>query len=200
MWNALSSGFAVSISLIFAIGAQNAFVLRQGLRGDHVLAVVLACAISDAILITIGVAGFSSLTEHLPRLAPVMRVLAAIMLVIYGGLNLRSAWRGGGRLLAAEGPPPPLWRTVTICLALTWLNPHVYLDTVLLVGSVSLSFDPHRLAFGIGAVAASFTFFFALGFGAGALRPVFAKPAAWRVLDVATGLLMWGIAVAVLRM
>lgn len=200
MWNALTSGFAVSISLIFAIGAQNAFVLRQGLRGNHVLAVVLVCALSDAVLISVGVAGFSTLTEQLPGLTPIMQVLAVAMLALYGALNLRSAWRGGGRLLAAEGPPPALWRTVAICLALTWLNPHVYLDTVLLVGSLSLGFDPHRLAFGIGAVSASFVFFFTLGFGAAVLRPLFARPAAWRVLDAATGLLMWGIAIAVLRM
>lgn len=199
MMNAMTTGFAVSLSLILAIGAQNAFVLRQGLRGEHVLIVVLACAISDAVLISVGVAGFSALSDTLPRLAPVMRVLAAVVLGIYGAMNLRAAWTGGSSLSAAEGAGQGAWRTLMICLALTWLNPHVYLDTVLLIGSVSVGFDGARPAFALGAIAASFGFFFALGYGARLLRPLFARPVAWRILDAVMGLVMWGIALAILR-
>lgn len=192
------TGFSLGFSLILAIGAQNAFVLRQGIRRAHVLAVVLTCAISDAILITLGVAGFGAISEAAPRVADVMRWLGAAFLFVYGVLAFRSALRGTGALKvegAAEGSRAA---AILTCLALTWLNPHVYLDTVVLLGSVAAQYDGARLAFGAGAVTASFVFFFSLGYGARLLAPIFARPAAWRVLDVGIGIVMWSIAAALL--
>jgi L-lysine exporter family protein LysE/ArgO len=192
--SAFAAGFALGFSLILAIGAQNAFVLRQGLRGEHVLAVCLACAVSDAILISAGVAGMGVLAAQAPGLAEVLRWGGVVFLVIYGGLAARSAWRGGAQLEAADTAARGLGVTVATCLALTWLNPHVYLDTVVLLGSVAARWPGERLAFGAGAVAASFAFFFTLGYGARTLRPVFAAPAAWRLLDLGVAGVMWAIA------
>jgi L-lysine exporter family protein LysE/ArgO len=189
-----AAGFALGFSLILAIGAQNAFVLRQGLRGEHVLAVCLACALSDAALIAAGVGGFGAITRLAPWTAALMRWGGVAFLTVYGALSFRAALRGGESLEAAGGPARGLGPTLATCLALTWLNPHVYLDTVVLLGSVAVEWVGRRLQFGLGAVAASFTFFFALGYGARFLRPVFARPLAWRTLDVAVGCLMWLIA------
>ena len=188
------AGFSLGLSLILAIGAQNAFVLRQGLLGRHVGAVCLACALSDALLIAAGVAGFGWLVEAAPWVEPVFRWGGVAFLVAYGAMAFRSAWRGGGALRAAEGAGAGLRATVATGLALTWLNPHVYLDTVVLLGSVAAAQEGSRWAFGAGAVTASFVFFFALGYGARLLRPVFARPGAWRALDVGVGLVMWAIA------
>ena len=188
------AGFSLGLSLILAIGAQNAFVLRQGLVGRHVGAVCLTCAASDAVLIAAGVAGFGWLVEAAPWVEPAFRWGGVAFLAAYGALAFRSAWRGGGALRAAEGAGAGLGATVATCLALTWLNPHVYLDTVVLLGSVAASQEGSRLAFGAGAVTASFAFFFALGYGARALRPVFARPGAWRALDAGVGVVMWAIA------
>ncbi len=195
---AAAAGFALGLSLIVAIGAQNAFVLRQGLRRAHVLPVVLVCALSDAVLIVAGVTGFGLLAAQLPGLETAMRWLGAAFLTCYGARTLLSAWRGGGALRAEEAPGNgTLRRAVLTCLALTWLNPHVYLDTVMLLGAVSAQY-PDRLAVGAGAVTASVIFFFALGFGARLLAPVFARPVAWRVLDLGIGLTMWAIALKLL--
>ena len=191
------SGFALGLSLILAIGAQNAFVLRQGLRRAHVFAVSLTCALSDAILIAAGVAGFGWLIEAAPWVAPVFTFGGAAFLLAYGVMALRSAWRGGQSLEAADKKGGDLRRVVLTGLALTWLNPHVYLDTVVLLGSVSSQSDS-PLRFGAGAVLASFVFFFTLGYGARLLSPVFARPRAWRVLDVVVGLTMWALAVKLL--
>ena len=190
---AWAAGFGLGLSLILAIGAQNAFVLRQGLRREHVLAVVLTCAISDAILIVAGVAGFGALAEAMPGLETVMRWAGAAFLLAYGARAFRAAWRGGATL-QAEGGAGSLGRVLLTCLALTWLNPHVYLDTVVLLGAVSAQY--HALSFGAGAVTASFVFFFSLGYGARALAPLFARPSAWRLLDVAVGSVMWVLAAA----
>lgn len=194
---AILAGFALSFSLILAIGAQNAFVLRQGLRGAHVLPVVLACAVSDAVLIAAGVAGFGALAEAVPLFETVMRWGGAVFLIWYGARNFMAAWAGGQTLEAASDSTQSLRAAVMTCLALTWLNPHVYLDTVVLIGSISAQYD-NRLAFGIGAVSASFVFFFALGYGARALRPLFTSARAWQVLDVIVGLTMWAIAAKLL--
>ncbi|MGY3439311.1 MULTISPECIES: LysE/ArgO family amino acid transporter [unclassified Marinovum] len=194
---ALLAGFALSFSLILAIGAQNAFVLRQGLRGAHVLPVVLACAVSDAVLIAAGVAGFGALAEAVPLFETVMRWGGAVFLIWYGARNFKAALAGGQALTGAGDSTQSLRAAVLTCLALTWLNPHVYLDTVVLIGSISAQYD-NRLAFGIGAVSASFVFFFALGYGARALRPLFASARAWQVLDVIVGLTMWAIAAKLL--
>lgn len=188
----LFAGFALGFSLILAIGAQNAFVLRQGLRRAHVLPVVLVCAVSDAVLIAAGVAGFGALAEAVPGLETFMRIFGAAFLVWYGARTLRQAWKGGGTLEAGAGAQS-LRDALLTCLALTWLNPHVYLDTVVLLGSVSAQY-PDRTAFALGAMTASFSFFFALGYGARALAPLFARPRAWQVLDVLVALVMWAIA------
>lgn len=195
MHPSLLSGFVLGFSLILAIGAQNAFVLRQGLRRQHVLPIVLTCAASDALLIAAGVLGFGTLAVQLPWFEPVMRFGGAAFLLWYGTRSMIAAWKGGEALLSEEGEiaERALWPVLATVLALTWLNPHVYLDTVVLLGSIS-SQDPDPLVFGIGAVIASFTFFFSLGYGASLLAPVFARPRAWQVLDVIVGLTMWAIA------
>jgi L-lysine exporter family protein LysE/ArgO len=194
MTAAFLPGFALGLSLILAIGAQNAFVLRQGLRREHVFAVCLACALSDAMLIGAGVAGFGWLAEAAPWIQPVFRWGGAAFLFAYGALSFRRALRGGGALRAAGEDVPSLRATILTCLALTWLNPHVYLDTLVLIGSVSTEFPGQEVAFAAGAMLASFVFFFSLGYGARLLAPVFARPGAWRILDAGVGVLMWAIA------
>ena len=195
--NAALAGFALGFSLILAIGAQNAFVLRQGLRRAHVFWTCLVCALSDAVLIALGVAGFGALAEGWPWFAVAMRWGGAAFLIWYGARSLRAALAGGAALRAARDEATSLRRTLLTVLAFTWLNPHVYLDTVVLIGSISAQYA-ERLAFGLGAVLASFTFFFGLGYGARLLAPVFARPAAWRVLDAVIGLTMWAIAASLL--
>lgn len=187
------AGFALGFSLILAIGAQNAFVLRQGLKGAHVPAVALTCALSDALLIAAGVAGFGALAEAVPLFETVMRWGGAGFLVWYGARHFLAAVRGGAALKDRGDTTQSLRAAVMTCLALTWLNPHVYLDTVVLIGSISAQYD-NRLAFGLGAMSASFVFFFSLGYGARALRPLFTSVRAWQVLDVIVGLTMWAIA------
>lgn len=190
-------GFLLSLSLILAIGAQNAFVLRQGVRREHVLWVCLTCAVSDALLITAGVAGFGTLAEAVPWLETVMRYGGAAFLVVYGAQNALSALRGASAMDAAGTPPQSLRKTLLTLLALTWLNPHVYLDTLVLIGSISAQY-PDKMAFGAGAVLASFVFFFALGYGARLLQPVFARPLSWRILDAGIALVMWAIAASLI--
>lgn len=187
-------GFLLGFSLILAIGAQNAFVLRQGLRGEHVLAVCLTCALSDAALIALGVAAFARIDAAFPAVAPLMRYGGAAFLFVYGALAFRAALRSGAALDPATGAAGSLGATLATCLALTWANPHVWLDTVVLVGSVAASHGADRLAFGAGAMTASFVFFFGLGYGARLLRPFFARPEAWRALETGIGAVMWAIA------
>jgi L-lysine exporter family protein LysE/ArgO len=193
------TGMLMSLSLIVAIGAQNAFVLRQGLRGEHVLTVCLACAISDSILITVGVTSFRTISDWLPWLEPTMRYLGAAFLIWYGVKSLRSALQSN-EALAVSSPVAMtgLFRTLIACLAITWLNPHVYLDTVVLLGTISTQFPDSRGSFAIGAIFGSFAFFFALGYGAIRLRPVFERPAAWRILETLIALVMWIIAFSLL--
>jgi L-lysine exporter family protein LysE/ArgO len=187
------SGFALGYSLILAIGAQNAFVLRQGLRREHVFAVCLTCAVSDAVLIAAGVAGFGALVRAAPWVEPLMRYGGAAFLIVYGALSLRRAFSETETLAAASGGPSRLGPVLLAVLGFTWLNPHVYLDTLVMVGSISSQYD-NRLAFGLGATAASFTFFFGLGYGARLLAPLFGRPGAWRTLEFASGLVMWVLA------
>lgn len=191
------AGFALGFSLILAIGAQNAFVLRQGLRRSHVFVVCLTCAISDAILIAAGVAGFGALASAVPWFETVMRLGGAVFLFWYGLANFRSAWRGGAAIdLEGQGTQSMMSAVMTL-LALTWLNPHVYLDTVVLIGAISAQY-PSRLMFAVGAMLSSFVFFFSLGYGARLLRPLFVNPRAWQVLDVIIGLTMWVIALSLI--
>lgn len=193
------AGFALGFSLILAIGAQNAYVLRQGLRREHVFWICLTCAVSDALLITAGVAGFGSLATYVPWFEPVMRYGGAAFLIVYGAMNLRSAWLGGSALVTTNGSSSGLGASLLTVLAFTWLNPHVYLDTVVLIGSISAQY-PDRLLFGLGAVTSSFVFFFTLGYGARLLAPLFARARAWQILDILIGLVMWSIAIKLLIM
>lgn len=187
-------GYLVALSLILAIGAQNAFVLRQGLRREHVGAVVAVCAISDAVLIAAGVAGFGSLSAAVPWFGEAMRWLGVMFLLVYGGLRFRAAARGGEALRPSEAGVASLRSVLGTCLLLTWANPHVYLDTVVLIGSISAQHAPHQGVFGVAAACASLSFFSALGFGARLLAPVFARPSAWVWLEVGVGVTMWLIA------
>lgn len=192
------TGLTMGLTLIVAIGAQNAFVLRQGLRGEHVFAVVLTCALSDAVLITVGVTAFRHVTAILPALEPAMRYAGAAFLFWYGAKSLQSALGPANALVAASGTGATLSTTLATCLALTWLNPHVYLDTVVLLGTISTQFPGSQQAFWAGAVTSSFLFFFSLGYGARWLRPVFANPQAWRILEGVIALTMWLIAIKLL--
>ncbi|WP_172292649.1 LysE/ArgO family amino acid transporter [Pseudoruegeria sp. HB172150] len=193
-WTAAATGFLTGFSLILAIGAQNAFVLRQGLRRAHVFAVCLTCGLSDAVLIAAGVAGFAAAEAAVPGIAPLMRWGGVAFLLVYGALSFRRAAGPAEALAPAAAGEGSLAKALATCLALTWLNPHVYLDTVVLLGSLSAQYEGARLAFGLGATVASFCFFFGLGYGARLLTPVFARPSSWRALEVAVGLTMWAIA------
>lgn len=185
----------VGLSLIIAIGAQNAFVLRQGLRNEHVFAISLACAASDAILIALGVAGFGKIIALAPWLDPVMRYGGAAFLIWYGAISLRSALRSTGALaVGATTEKRDLRATLLTCLAFTWLNPHVYLDTVVLIRSISTQFPGFETSFAAGAMSGSFLFFFSLGYGAIWLKPLFAKPSSWRILEGIIAIVMWAIA------
>ncbi|MFH8369637.1 LysE/ArgO family amino acid transporter [Streptomyces sp. NPDC018031] len=179
------AGFGTGLSLIVAIGAQNAFVLRQGARRHAVLAVVGICAVSDAVLITLGVAGVGSVVTAWPAAVTAVGLAGGAFLICYGALAARRVLRpAAGAALTAQGAAAGSVRgAVLTCLAMTWLNPHVYLDTVLLIGSVASHHGSLRWAFGIGAVLASLVWFASLGYGARLLGGLLARPGAWRVLD-----------------
>lgn len=187
------AGLGMGLSLIMAIGAQNAFVLRQGLVRRHVLPVVLFCAVSDGALIALGVAGMGRAGLHLPWLFDAMRWGGALFLLAYGAFAFRRAWRGGAALMPGEGQAATLGRSLATVAALTWLNPHVWLDTVVLLGSISMQY-PQPWLFGAGAICGSFLFFFTLGYGARLLAPLFRRPVAWRWLELGVGSVMWAIA------
>jgi L-lysine exporter family protein LysE/ArgO len=190
-------GFLTCMTLIVAIGAQNAFVLRQGIRREHVLAVVAVCAASDLALIAAGVAGFGALIAAYPDVVTVTKLGGASFLIGYGLLAARRAWRPTG-LTPSDSTPARLIGVVLTCLALTWLNPHVYLDTVVLLGALANEYHGGRWLFGVGAVAASIVWFTTLGFGAGRLHGLFAKPVAWRVLDGLIAAMMIALGIALL--
>jgi L-lysine exporter family protein LysE/ArgO len=194
MIGAAVTGFLTGLSLIAAIGAQNAFVLRQGLRREHVGWVVAVCAGSDAVLIAAGVAGFGAVAARVPWLPDAALWLGVAFLVAYGMMRMAAAWRGGAALAPGTGAPVPLRRALAACLLFTWANPHVYLDTLVLIGGLAASVAPHQAAYAGGAMAASAVFFAALGFGARALAPLFASARAWRWLDAGVGVLMLALA------
>ncbi|MFD6095089.1 LysE/ArgO family amino acid transporter [Nocardiopsis flavescens] len=193
-------GLGTGLALIIAIGAQNAFVLRLGIAGRTatVLPVVLVCSLSDALLIVLGVLGVGAVIAAAPALVTVVRVLGAGFLLVYGALAARRALRPGGEALeAGPGAGEVLGRGAAVATAvvLTWLNPHVYLDTVLFLGSLANQYEGARWWWAAGAVTASFLWFFSLGFGARLLRPVFARPGAWRVLDGVIAVVMLALGV-----
>ena len=192
--NTFLYGFSLGFSLILAIGAQNAFVLKQGLRGEHVFLVSLICALSDAVLILIGVSGFHLLVSSFPELVKIARYGGAIFLFTYGLLSFRTAWQSKHTLTPAEMQSASWVNSALTCFAFTWLNPHVYLDTVVLIGSVSSQFSDEIEYFAAGATSASFVFFFSLGYGARLLRPIFARPRSWQILEIFVGIIMWAIA------
>lgn len=192
------AGFTLGFSLILAIGSQNAFVLRQGLRREHVFWVCLACAVSDALLILAGVYGMAALTNAVPWFATAMRYGGALFLFVYGAISFRSSLRGGQALAPKSDQAKSPKIAIATALALAWLNPHVYLDTVVLLGSVAAQYGDQRLLFGLGAIVASFVFFFSLGFGARLFAPLFARPRAWQVLDFIIGCIMWSIALSLI--
>ncbi|MFG1907272.1 LysE/ArgO family amino acid transporter [Kribbella sp. NPDC048928] len=190
----LLAGFVTSLSLIVAIGAQNAFVLRQGLRREHVLPVVLTCALSDAVLITSGIVGLGALLTRSQLALDIAKYGGAAFLYSYAFLAAKRAFKPGA-ITPADHAPAALRTVVLACLGFTYLNPHVYLDTVVLLGSLANQQGTNnRWLYGLGAVTASFTWFFALGFFSRNLTPLFAHPRAWRLLDTAITLLMTTLA------
>ena len=191
------AGLGLGLSLIIAIGAKNAYVLRQGLRREHVVPVIVICALSDLVLIGLGVGGAGFVFDRLPWLVVVVRFAGAAFLLVYAILAARRALRPTATLTASEAPArTSLAVVVTTALALTWLNPHVYLDTVVLRGSIASTHGAERWWFGLGAGFASIAWFTALGLGARLLAPVFARPLAWRILDGLIAVVMLSIAVS----
>lgn len=199
--SSFATGFALGFSLILAIGAQNAFVLRQGLLRRHVFVVVLFCALADMLLIVAGVAGVLLLiADFAERHASLLFGLAALWLAAYGALRLRSAARAGVALAEDPGDGGGLAATVATVAVLTFGNPHVYLDTVVLIGTVSLQFEEaQKIAYAAGAGTASFVFFFGLGYGASLLAPQMRRRNAWRVLDAVIAMVMFMLAFGMAR-
>ncbi|MEV0856840.1 LysE/ArgO family amino acid transporter [Nocardia fluminea] len=193
------SGLGFGLSLIVAIGAQNAFVLRQGVRGQHVLPVIAVCAVSDIVLIGAGVAGFGTMVESFPAVLTVARYAGAAFLVGYALLAARRALGSSTLIADAAGASVAVGASVLTCLALTWLNPHVYLDTLVLLGSFASTYAaPDRWFLAAGAMLASVLWFLALGYGARRLGPLFARPIAWRVLDSLIAVIMLALALGLL--
>jgi len=191
---AFISGFLISISLILALGPQNVFVLRQGLLRSHVFASCLVCSISDALLIAAGVLGVGLFITQIEGLAVWMSIGAAIFLIFYGCLRIKSALNPKG-LEVDDSESKDLWSTMLAGLAFTYLNPHVYVDTLLLIGGASSSYTgDDKLMFGIGAATASFVFFFSLGYGAKSLSPLLNNPESWKIIDLFIAGIMFTVA------
>ncbi len=190
---AFVSGFLLSLSLIFAIGPQNAFVLRQGLMRQHVIPIAIFCAVSDIILITLGIFGFGSIISEVEWLSSYMFIIGGIWLTGYGLLRLRDAYICDSYLEASSLEEKDLKLALTNCAALTWLNPHVYIDTLVLIGTVSTQFED-TYQFGLGACLASVIFFFSLALGARALSPLMKSRKAWQSLDVIIAIIMFILA------
>ena len=191
---AFISGFLISISLILALGPQNVFVLRQGLLRSHVFAACLVCSISDALLIAAGVLGVGLFLSEMEGLAIWMSIGASIFLILYGCLRIKSALNPKG-LEVSDDESQDLWPTVLAGLAFTYLNPHVYVDTLLLIGGASSNYaDDEKFMFGIGAATASFVFFFSLGYGAKRLSPILNNPESWKIIDLFIAGVMFTVA------
>lgn len=193
-----ATGLGAGLALIIAIGAQNAFVLRQGIRGEHVGLVVLVCMLSDIVLIGAGIFGIGAVITAVPAVVVVIRLAGAAFLIAYAVLAARRAVRPGTLTVGKQQGALSRKAALVTVLTLTWLNPHVYLDTVLLLGTLANQHGDLRWWFGAGAVLGSVIWFGALGLGARFLRPVFAKPGAWRVLDglIAAVMLFLGVKMA----
>lgn len=197
MFSVALTGLLTGLALIVAIGAQNAFLLRQAVRGEQVLPIVLTCLVSDVVAITAGVAGLGVVLERWPGVLPVAQVLGGLYLLAFGVHAAIRAWRPSA-LEAGEGTALTAGKAVLLTLALTWLNPHFYLDAVLMLGTVANSFGDARWWFLAGTLVASTLWFFGLGYGARLLRGLFARPAAWRTLDAAIAVVMGALGVTLL--
>ena len=195
MSSPLVLGFVASFTLIAAIGAQNAFVLRQGIRREHVLPVVALCTVSDIALISAGIAGVGALISAHPSALNIAKFGGAAFLIGYGLLAARRAWRPSS-LTPSESAPARLIEVLVTCAALTFLNPHVYLDTVVLLGALANEHRDERWLFGVGAVTASVVWFVGLGLGARRLAGLFANPLTWRILDGLIAVMMIGLGVS----
>lgn len=169
-------------------------MLKQGIQRQHVFLVCLICAVSDSLLISLGISGFGAIVERFPAIEMVARIGGASFLVVYALFSFKSALFVNHALVANDEKTTSIIKTIAMCLAFTWLNPHVYLDTMILLGSISTQYQGTEWWFGLGAISASFCFFFSLGFGARLLAPVFEQPKAWRVLDFLVGLMMLVVA------
>lgn len=191
---ALLPGFLTGLSLIIAIGAQNAFVIKQGLLRQHVLLIVLICAISDAVLIFLGTGGLGALVQSNQGLLEVIRWFGVAYLTWFGIKSVKSAFTNQS-LEASESPTVSALKVATTALALTWLNPHVYLDTVILLGSVANQFDSNRWYFAIGASVASVLWFTVIGFGARAASKYMSRTIFWKILDSLIAVVMFSIAI-----
>jgi L-lysine exporter family protein LysE/ArgO len=192
------AGFSLGLSLILAIGSQNAFVLKQGIKKQHVLLICTICALSDSILISLGIAGFGVIVNEHPSIEIYARYGGALFLLVYSALSFKSAFSQSHALKPEAEVHSSILKTVAICLAFTWLNPHVYLDTVVLLGSISTQYEGQQLQFALGAISGSFIFFFSLGYGARLLAPVFQKPKAWKILELIVGFTMLIIALTLI--
>ena len=196
MLSAFLTGFFLGLSLIVAIGAQNAFVLRKGILGQHVFYVALFCALADALLISIGVAGISFfLNNIINQISNFLFGFSALWLTGYGILRLKAVFKADIMVEIESSKSKGLIPTISIAAILTFANPHVYLDTMVLIGSISQQFfEYYRIAFAIGACLSSFVFFFSLAYGAKLLEPIMKSPTSWRILDGLIALIMFIIA------
>ncbi|AAN55881.1 amino acid transporter [Shewanella oneidensis MR-1] len=199
MQTAFIQGMGIGGSLIIAVGAQNAFVLKQGIKRAYPLPIALLCSIIDALMITAGVAGLGHIIETFPTIKHVASFGGAAFLIWYGANALKASFVTKGMEMDHAQNADTLRKAILTTLGISLLNPHLYLDTVVLLGSISTQFeDAHRPWFGAGAVLASFIWFFSLSFGARLLAPIFSRPAAWRYLDRFIWLTMWSIAAAII--
>jgi L-lysine exporter family protein LysE/ArgO len=192
------AGLGFGLSLIVAIGAQNAYVLRQGLRKEHIFVIVAICAVSDALLIALGVAGLGAIIQQLEWLLLLIELVGGLFLCTYGVMAAKRAWKPEVLTTDTGGKAVSLKVAAGTALALTYLNPHVYLDTVLLLGSIAGTYEANRWWFAAGAMLGSVIWFSTLGFGARLLDPVFKKPSAWRVLDAIIALVMFTLGMSLL--
>ena len=191
-------GALIGLSLIVAIGAQNAFVIRQGLSNRHVFLVCTICAFSDATLISLGVFGFGEFLSKSGNIAEIIEWMAISFLIIYSVLRFRAAWKGNTLEIDDSAKAFSAKKTAMITMGFTWLNPHVYLDTTVLLGTASLQFQgDEKIAFAIGAMSSSFLFFYSLGFGARRLAPLLKTEKAWKFIDFSIGLVMIWIAIGI---
>jgi L-lysine exporter family protein LysE/ArgO len=195
MITALLTGFFLGLSLIVAIGAQNTFVLRQGIIGQHVFFVALFCALSDALLISIGVAGISYFFSNvINQISNILFGFSALWLMGYGILRIKAVFKTDKKIEIEASKSKGLLPTISIAAILTFANPHVYLDTMVLIGSISQQFfGYYKIAFALGASLASFIFFFSLAYGAKLLEPIMQRPSSWRILDSLIALIMFVI-------